>query len=289
MGAKATGLSRAVQTPAEFADLIELSILSQSRSVFSIDKIRDMFPDYLHVDEIAIGLALEEMRRRHAILGDKYPFDVTNSRVLPIDTPSVYKFLLATSFGSLSEDARSEHQVPIAKRFEELVEFCVSTFFGDRTQIVNFGFPSLNGRPSNFPEAIEWLAAQMGINSGQAYRSPRRQDGGVDLVVWRTFDDRKPGIPIVLVQATIQQDLVAKSRDIDLRLWSGWLSMDVDPIMALASPHVISNIEVWNEISRNCLLFDRVRLTQLSSITFEPEAVDQPNLDRVLAEIVNLG
>ena len=261
--------------------------MAQPRSTFSLDRIRELIPDYLRVDELSIGFAIEEMRRRSLILGVKYPFDVTNSRVLPVKSSSVYKCLLASSFRSHLGITNSISEESISKRFEDLSAFCLSTFFGDATQIINFGFPSSIGRPSNFPEAIEWLADRMGISSGRAYRSPRRQDGGVDLVVWRTFDDRKPGIPIVLVQATIQQDLLLKSRDIDLRLWSGWLSMDVDPLMGLTSPHVIFNVEVWNEVSRNCLLFDRVRLTQLSPPVFELEAVDQSVLDFVLNQVAS--
>ena len=289
MGLKSTKLTRVLQTRSEFADLIELLILSQSRSTFSVDKIRDLFPEYLNVDEIRVGIALEEMRRRSKILGPKYPYDVTSSRVLPQESPSIYRYLLATAFRALLEEIEVGEQEPLSKRFEELAEFCLSDFFGEGTQLVNFGVPSALGRPSNFPEAIEWLAHRIGIESGRAYRSPRRQDGGVDLILWRNFGDRKSGIPIVLVQATIQQDLLNKSRDIDLRLWSGWLSMDVDPLMALCSPQVVGNIEIWNEISRNCLLFDRIRMTQLSPSSFESEVADRSNLDFVLSEVADLG
>jgi hypothetical protein len=65
--------------------------------------------------------------------------------------------------------------------------------------------------------------------------------------------------------------------------------MDADPLMGLTSPHVIVNVEVWNEVSRNCLLFDRIRLTKLGSILFEPEPIDRANLDHVLKEIEKLS
>jgi len=288
MAANRTGLSRLPQSPSEFADLIELSIIAQPRSPHSFNRILESLPDYIYTDEITIGLALGEMRRRSLLLLDKYPFDVTDARVLPTVSSSAYRFLLGTSFQACFNNSYSKSDDSISKRFEDLSEFCLSTFFGEQTQTVNFGFPSLIGRPPSFPEAVEWLAERMGINSGNAYRSPRRQDGGVDLVIWRTFADKKPGFPIVLVQSTIQQDLLSKSRDIDLRLWSGWLSMDVDPLMGLTSPHVIANTEVWNEITRNCLLFDRIRLTQLSPSVFEPEPIDNEIFNFVLTEISNL-
>ena len=101
----------------------------------------------------------------------------------------------------------------------------------------------------------------MGINVGRAYRPPRRKDGGVDVVAWRSFKDRRRGFPIYLVQCTLQKDFVAKSRDIDLRLWAGWLELDRDPITILAIPKAVAPGESWNEVTANAIIFDRLRMT----------------------------
>jgi hypothetical protein len=105
----------------------------------------------------------------------------------------------------------------------------------------------------------------MGIALGQSYRPPRRQDGGVDVVAWRPFDDGRRGFPVVLVQCTLQRDFVQKSRDIDLRTWSGWLAFDADPLTALAIPYTVASDESWNEMAANVIVLDRLRLVRLLS------------------------
>ena len=115
-----------------------------------------------------------------------------------------------------------------------------------------------------FSLAIGWLVEHIGIPVGSAYRQPRRKDGGVDIVAWRPFEDGRPGVPILLVQATVQSDVISKARDVDLRMWSGWLGTDIDPLVVLAIPGSVSKGEAWNEISRHCLLLDRTRLVDLA-------------------------
>lgn len=111
-----------------------------------------------------------------------------------------------------------------------------------------------------------WLAQQMGVKLGGGYRQPRRQDGGVDVIAWRGFKDGKSGFPIVLVQCTIQAELLAKSLDIDVRNWSSWLELVHDPVTVLAVPQVVpANSEDWNELALKNMIFDRLRILELLS------------------------
>ena len=50
------------------------------------------------------------------------------------------------------------------------------------------------------------------------------------------------------------------ARDIDLRIWAGWLEMDHDPVSILAIPRSIAPGESWNEITANSIIFERFRL-----------------------------
>lgn len=91
---------------------------------------------------------------------------------------------------------------------------------------------------------------------------PEKKDGGVDLFVWKSFSDKRPGIPIMLVQCTIKDDFINKIGDIDLKLWSNWLSSDLEPLVALAIPGVVTKDEVWSEITTRGILLDRLRLIE---------------------------
>ena len=124
--------------------------------------------------------------------------------------------------------------------FERLVSQASAKLLGEGARSVRFAWPSDEGRPQDFPAAVVWLAGLMGIPVGSSYRPPRRQDGGVDLVTWKSFPDGRPGFPILLTQVTLERNYVAKSADIDLRLWAGYLRFDIDPMTALAVPYVVS-------------------------------------------------
>jgi hypothetical protein len=50
-------------------------------------------------------------------------------------------------------------------------------------------------------------------------------------------------------------------------MWSGWLSMDIDPSVAISVPYVLEHSEIWNEVTRNCLVLDRVRMASMLSQT----------------------
>ena len=67
----------------------------------------------------------------------------------------------------------------------------------------------------------------------------------------------------MLVQCTLERDFVHKSRDIDRRIWAGWLAFDADPLTALAIPHVVPREEDWREMASNVIVLDRIRLTSL--------------------------
>jgi hypothetical protein len=204
------------------------------------------------------------MSRRQRLCGGGYPFDVKTVGVRRrVSEATAYDALLLMSRedGPFHASVTELHEA--AKVFEYLTQSSMIGLLGPSSRSVRFGYPSEEGRPPLFPEAIRWLAGKMGISLGQSYRPPRRQDGGVDVVAWRSFDDGRRGFPVVLVQCTLQRDYVAKSRDIDLRTWSGWLAFDSDPLTALALPFTVANDETWNEMAANVIVLDRLRLTRL--------------------------
>ena len=253
-----------INDKAVLADQLELLVLFSGRSHLSRHELSSLASDHWGADSVQISFALEEIRQRRAILGHKYPIDVKSSFLARESRSDVYECLLGLTRSNFFDAQQLGLAEPDTKLLETIVEQCVSRFFGPGTSVTNFGYPSGVGRPPEFPQAISWLAEQMQLSLGTAYRQPRRKDGGVDVVVWRSFPDRKAGIPVMLVQVTLQQDFVSKARDIDRRIWSGWLAMDTDPLVALAIPGTVSGTEAWNEVSRNCLLLDRLRLTDLA-------------------------
>lgn len=247
------------------ADWLELTALSKTENASSIDRMRSVASEILETPLERIDVSINVMRRRSEVLQSSYPFEIRAVGIVRRSNWSSfpYTYLLRATSGvghefSLSDDEDGGREVT----FENLVAIASRVLLGPGSQSIRFGFPS-GDRPAEFPAAIEWLSQKMGIKSGKAYRPPRRKDGGVDVVAWRPFRDKRNGFPVFLIQATCERNFLHKVQDIDLRLWSGWLSLDSDPVSLLAVPNTIGPGEEWNELSSRVVMLERLRLCEL--------------------------
>lgn len=250
----------------EIADWIEIVCLANPRSASTLQQIHDWAREWCQLSDIQVALALEVMVSRKVLVGSSYPFDINEIAVIKLNEqiPGAYVLLLflsrSNSTFSWQSSTPNEEEILV---FEELTATASKNFLGEGAESVPFGWPSKHGRPKEFHLAIGWLAQKMNLQIGIAFRPPRRKDGGVDVVAWKSFPDKRSGFPIFLIQSTLQRDFLSKSRDIDLRLWSGWLQLDRDPIIVLAIPKTIAYGELWNEISANSIILDRIRISPL--------------------------
>lgn len=271
------------------ADWFELLAVSQKDRPLSIQRLQDISRSFANLNSVLIPTAFRQLERRAKILGVNYPFLVDESYIVTRKSvaDSVYIQLLCLTPGAgVSTVSQIWNLEKASRLFEEIVENALGNFFGLNTETVNFGFPSRNGRPADFPAAVEWLSKKTNIRLGTAYRPPRKKDGGVDLFVWKSFSDNRPGIPIMLVQCTIKDDFINKIGDVDIKLWSSWLSSDIEPLVALAIPGVVTKEEQWREITTRGILLDRLRLVEACADT--PKADQLENfeyLGRVVSEI----
>jgi len=252
------------RTADALADAIELRLLQLPSGSMGNPSIRAYLAETAAAAAPDADLAIRAMERRQALLGEAlYPFVVGKVGIRArVDSsahlPYVTTLLLSRPRAAFRAKTRTLARAGII--FECLVAAAMPSLLGERTEVVRFAWPSDIGRPRDFPAAIRWLSIRMGIPLGTAYRPPRRQDGGVDIVAWRAFGDDQPGFPILLAQVTLGLDYVQKSADIDLRVWAGWLGFDADPATALAIPFTVSRTEEWREMAQRTLVLDRLRL-----------------------------
>jgi hypothetical protein len=247
------------------ADWIEILAASQRGKPLSIQKIQEVSQSFANLSTHMVPYAFRQLERRSQILCENYPFIIDEAFIVTkksVDDSTYLQLLFLTPGSGVSTAGSVWNLEKASKLFEDIVENSMASFFGQNTRTVNFGFPSRNGRPADFPAAVAWLSKKTNIRLGNAYRPPRKKDGGVDLFVWKAFADNKPGIPIMLVQCTIKDDYINKIGDIDIKLWSSWLSSDIEPLVALAVPGVVNKDEYWGEITTRGILLDRLRLVE---------------------------
>lgn len=250
----------------DVADCLESYVLGSSQRAVGIGRLQEFAGQYLQVGDATFTFAINRMRQRKSILKNSYPFDFDVSTVVrDSDWLSIaYSHFLLFSDSALVRIEQGDSSLSGPEQwFEELCLDAIVSWLGADAVGIRFGWPSDSGRPPEFPDAIRWLSGKMQIDLGTAYRPPIRKDGGVDVVAWKPFGDNRSGFPIVLVQCTLQKDLISKARDIDILNWSGWLALDRPPMTALATPRVVpESTDRWNQLSRQTLVFERIRLSR---------------------------
>jgi hypothetical protein len=201
-----------------------------------------------------------EIIERKRIFGDLYPFQVSN-QVISTTANVSYKLCLRSIF--LNSNFTSGY-------FEQFVGIILSSYFGHGTRVLHCGTNNVD-KPTTFWETISWISKHMGVPEGSRVRPSRLRDGGVDSIVWKAPPDGRSGFPVMLVQSTVQAELRTKCKDIDRRMWSSWLTMDVDPIVALATPRFILDELDFEEMSVNSMILDRLRLSAMQSLEMESD------------------
>jgi hypothetical protein len=271
-------------------DWIETLAVVQAGRPLSFQRVQEISENFASISTNRIPYSFSQLKKRGEILGEKYPFLIDDSYIATkknIEDSTYLQMLFLTPKSGLSTQSKVYNLDIASKLFEEIAEKCLSNFFGANTQTVNFGFPSKSDRPADFAAAVKWLSEKTNIRLGNAYRPPRKKDGGVDLFVWKSFSDKRPGIPIMLVQCTIKEDFINKIGDIDLKLWSSWLSSDIEPLVALAIPGVATKEEIWSEITTRGILLDRLRL--IESIDDNSNLTKIDNIDYLKRQVKELA
>ncbi len=202
---------------------------------------------------------------RSATWSSAYPFELRGGGIRAAAGALDTAWVAMLPLGPHSRGATDLLVDYAAAQFEALTARVVGQLYGHVGEARSFAFPSSIGRPPDFPAAVRWLAGEMGLRVGSSYRPPLRKDGGVDVVVWRPFPGGRSGFPVTLVQCTIGSDLRRKARDIDVRMWSGWLALDIEPATALAFPFVVSDAATWDQLSAITTVLDRGRLAALAA------------------------
>ncbi|MGO1316501.1 MAG: hypothetical protein ACTMIR_05650 [Cellulomonadaceae bacterium] len=269
------------------ADWIETALLVRGPRPLGLDPLNAYFEARHGLETQMVSTGVREMARRAGLLGDCYPFKVNEFAVrsTPDASGSPYMTVALMAPGNpVREYLSAAPDESMAVIFENLVAEAVSRIWGDAGLAVRFGWPSDIGRPPEFDLAIHWLAQKLGVDVGQGYRQPRRKDGGVDVVAWRPFPDSRSGFPVLLVQCTLQENLLAKGMDVDTRLWGSWLAMDVDPATALATPTALAPGTIWDELALKYMVLDRIRIVGLA----EPAGTDEFGRDWVTGTIDEL-
>lgn len=259
-------------------DWIEASMLSEQRAHMPRARIRKHVASTLAADEpeMMVETILKEVARRKRCCPTTYPFSEDGSGIrYEVGVAAVpYVFMLAISTSQPYRDERRHAETD--GLFDHLVLDALKRYAGMGSIGHRFGAPASGNRPSNFRDAVTWMAREMRLPSGRGNARPTAGDGGLDVVVWRPFRDARSGFSVLLAQCTVQVDWFGKARDLAQDVWRGWIDFGKDPHLVLAIPFVIPmGYPKWDELRRTVhTVLDRLRLCELLEACVLTEQVD---------------
>ena len=258
-----------VTSGVDLADWIETVVVVEGREKISRAKLRGRLRGASLTDgedvEVAADLALQEVRRRGDMTGDAYPFDVTGSVVQLASNADTCKYEFLLLLSTSSEFRKLKDYGDADRLFDLLALAGLKAYLGPAAKGVRFAYPSSDGRPPGFVDALAWLRDLLQLGEGRGFKQPTKKDAGVDVVVWRPFRDGRAGFLTILAQCTVMLDWHHKAKDIVIDLWRGYVDFGKDPLTSLVIPFVVPpGFERWDELRRTVwLVVDRLRLCAL--------------------------
>jgi len=252
---------------AALADWAEAVMVLEERNRLSRASLRGRLSTAGPTDEAAIGLLYAEVRRRGGVAPNSYPFSVDETGIIRRDGMDgrLYELLLFMSLEEASFRERG-HWVRVSGILEVIAKAALQSYWGSRCVVVQFGWPSEDGRPKNFPAAVSWLAQRLNLPEGTALRSPNKKDGGVDIVAWIPLDDERPAYCVLLGQVTVGLEALAeKGQGIPVHQWNSWIEFGIPPATAFVIPFAVAvSDELWSDLQyRTSLVLERMRLCSL--------------------------
>lgn len=266
------------------ADWGEGTLLAEGRKKLSTSVLRQRLRDGLHIQdddlEVRLGLLFNEVSRRAKLAAPNYPFRVANVGLqLDAEVDRIpYEFMLWASISPSFRKTKEQEgdYADLDLLFDKLVQVAAAAYFGEDASSVRFSWPSPEGRPKSFVDAVPWLAREMNLPVGEAKARSAVKDGGVDVAAWRPFRDGRTGFAVLLCQCTVQLRWTGKGKDIIPDKWRGWLSLGKDPVTGLAVPFVAPTaLAQWDEIRRTVHIpLDRLRLCELLDVAKIPHLAE---------------
>lgn len=219
--------------------------------------------------ESGVGKIHEEVARRIELLGTSYPFEVDNNTLRYRRSPSgVYEFCLAAS---LQTDKSSLPFAYIVRAFEKISALIAAEFIGPPADVFHTGAPRLGRIPNRFDDAIKAIERATGEwrwNPDDIYPDDYASSGdeGLDFIVRKQADRFRRGQLFLIGQCACGEDWLDKWHDLTMDKLGKWVRPPlVPPIRVFATPFVLSSGNIHDSQREAGMVFDRVRLTLVSS------------------------
>jgi hypothetical protein len=255
-----------------FCDWLEGSLLFTNDERISLSAIKDILTEeylYTQQDKASEFLAnvWREFDRRKNALGQSYPIEIDDLRLKRASTwrqAAPYTFCLLLSYAERYKtwsDAFGPDFTQQGALFEQVTAEALKSEL-DGWSIHPTGWST--ARASRLREIVREVQALLGEQAGDLTKFPKykvAKDAGLDVVLFRSFNDNRIGFPLYLIQCASGAKWERKRHQPNLNEWKTFIDFAAIPKKALAIPFALKDEDFWWSC-RNIdgMLLDRVRL-----------------------------
>lgn len=209
-----------------------------------------------------------------------YPFELNGDLLKftadladPAYAGAVYLYMLAVTRSSMESETRTLAGVDPTLHFEDVCEASLLRFWGGRDSNGDiFLLGTSGGRRTRFSLRITKLCKGLGEGTrwNKKAKSPGAGDGGVDLVVWRRFQDKRAGGLVAFAQCKTGDgwaNHLGRKNPNSFHTKYFHTHMVSDPMAIYMVPCRVPRDE-WDNVIREHnkgLIFDRCRIVQYAT------------------------
>lgn len=191
--------------------------------------------------------------RSHTLYGNCCHFEVVGDSVNPLielkDLPEVALCLIFSLKGVIVQKGRNNG----TKYFEQISNIASRTFVGNSHLV---GFPTVAKLEGQITDVCNKSFESKG------HESPKKtdKDGGVDIIAWKGFEDKRSNKLVMLIQCGAGKHYDQK-KPINIPKWGRWVHWAFPPVTAMTTPKIIRDKDEWQELSDYYkMIIDRPRL-----------------------------
>ncbi len=251
-------------------DWIECSVLFDREEVSKSDIIDVLLEENVYVSSDMAATILTdawaELRFRSSLIGVASPFAVEERRISrQQDWKEVpgHSFCLLLSYStwnrSWSEQFGSDYTIQ-GELFEELTTESVRILFSGWKAFVTGWSRS---RVQSLTTVVREIANKLDETVGnlERWNTEKGNDAGLDVLFYRSFDDKRVGIPVYMMQCASGGNWREKLRTPDLEIWRHLVDFAAMPKRAFATPFALPKDEFsTHSAAVNGPILDRYRL-----------------------------
>jgi len=255
-------------TTTVYADWVECSALFHDGSISKAD-VKDCFSEIDSHDSDSMSSTVadiwSEIERRKRILRQCCPVSINGNRITAENWHdyTAYSFCLLLSYSKSNREWEQkfckDYQTQGAL-FERISAAALINIFKN-WEVKQTGWSKTI--PVGIKKKIQQIIIDLGEEKGLDDPRPIDKDGGVDILCYRKFPDKRGNYPVFFVQCATGRNWIDKRGEDALSLWQRWIDFKAPNLLSrgFAVPFAFSDVTFRKtQIHGKCLILDRIRL-----------------------------